>query len=119
QALRDPPARLLPGGGRGDADAEAAPQSHPRALRGRDRAALRRRAGLAQNPLRAVVLGGVPAAHAVDAHHGARVRRVDEPPAADVDPDVAETREEDEVTGLELAPRHGYGIRVVPLRDRV
>ena len=41
QAVRDPPARLLPGGGRGDADAEAAPPRDPRALRGRDRAAVR------------------------------------------------------------------------------
>ena len=34
QAVRDPPARLLRRGGRGDADAEATPQGHPRALRG-------------------------------------------------------------------------------------
>ena len=44
QALRDPPPRLLSGGGRGDPDAEATPQGHPRALRGRDREAVRGRA---------------------------------------------------------------------------
>src|SRR5205814_7478099 len=54
-----------------------------------------------------------------DANPGACVRSVDELSAADVDPDVAEAREEDEVAGLELAPRHGDGIRVVVLRDGV
>ena len=63
QALRDPPPRLLTGGGRGDAHAEAAPPGHPRALRGRDRSAVRERAGLAEDPLRAVVLRRVRSLH--------------------------------------------------------
>jgi hypothetical protein len=52
----------------------------------------------------------------------ARRRRcagVDELPVADVDPDVAETREEDEVAGLELAPRDRDRPRVAPLSDGV
>ena len=56
---------------------------------------------------------------AVDPDDGAGVRRVDELSVADVDPDVAEPVEEDEVAGLELAPRHRDGIRVAPLRDGV
>ena len=45
----------------------------------------------------------VRAAQRRDLHDVAGVRRVDEVPAADVDPDVAEPVEEDEVAGLELA----------------
>ena len=41
QALRDPAARLLTGGGRADADAQAPPSRRPRPLQRGDRAALR------------------------------------------------------------------------------
>ena len=75
--------------------------------------------GLAQDALGAVVLGSVRAAEAVDPDDGAGVRRVDEVSTAHIDPDVAEPVEEDEVAGLELAPRHRDGIRVAPLRDGV
>src|SRR5215470_18813718 len=72
----------------------------------------------ADDPLRAVVLRGVPAvAQAVDADVGARVRGVDDVPTADVDPDVVQPVEEHEVSGLKLVSRNGHGVRVVPLRD--
>ena len=76
-------------------------------------------AGLAQDALGAVVLGSVRAAEAVDPDDRAGVRRVDEAPAADVDPDVAEAVEEDEVAGLELAPRDRDRVGVVVLRHGV
>ena len=74
----------------------------------------------ADDPPRAVVPGGEPAlAEAVDLDVGPGVRRVDEVPVADVDPDVVEPVEEDEVSGLELVLRHRDAARVVPLRHGV
>ena len=68
------------------------------ALRDRDRRALR---GL--EPAGADVGRRVPAAERGDLDHVARVRRVDEAAAADVDPDVAEPVEEDDVARLQVA----------------
>src|SRR4051794_40200967 len=92
-----------------------------RAPRGeRHRARLRGSAELgAQDPLRAVVVGGVPAAEAVDAHDRARVRCVDEVPVPDVDPDVVKPVEEDEISGLERITWNRDRAGVVPLRDGV
>src|SRR5262245_38625215 len=57
----------------------------------------------ADDSLRAVVVGGVPAiVEAVDAYERARVGRVDEVAVADVDPDVVELVEEDKIARLEL-----------------
>src|SRR5438270_529661 len=67
----------------------------------------------------ALVLGRIPGVRqARDLDDGARVRRVDELAAADVDADVADVGlEEHEVAGLEVAVRH---VRTgVPLRPRV
>ena len=72
----------------------------------------------AGNAASAVVRRGVPGlAERGDLHDVARVRRVDELPAADVEPDVAETVEEDEVTGLKVVARHRDAD--VPLRAGV
>src|SRR5262249_44467849 len=60
------------------------------------------------DPPRADVVAAVPAlGEAVDADDGARVRRVDELVAADVDAHMVEVVEEDEVARLELIARHG------------
>ena len=53
--------------------------------------------GLADEATGAVVAPGVPAADRLDRDARAGVRRVDEPPPADVEADVAEAVEEDKV----------------------
>ena len=58
----------------------------------------------------------VPAGERGDLDHVARVRRVDEAAAADVDPDVAEPVEEDEVAGLELGQRDRAAVAVLRVR---
>ena len=61
----------------------------------------------------------VPAGDRGDLDDVAGVRRVDEAPAADVDPDVAEPVEEDEVARLKLVARHrhtGAVLRVARVR---
>ena len=98
QALPHPAARLQRRGRRSDADAEAQAPRRRGALRDRDRRALR---GL--EPASADVGRRVPAAERGDLDHVARVRRVDEAAAADVDPDVAEPVEEDDVARLQVA----------------
>src|SRR5205085_8572733 len=68
------------------------------AFRGRDRELVLDAAG-------SDVRRGVPAGDRRDLDDVAGVRRVDEAVAADVDADMAEPVEEDEVAGLEIAPR--------------
>src|SRR5436305_14561896 len=58
----------------------------------------------------------VPAGERGDLDHVARVRRVDEAPAADVDADMSEPVEEDEVAGLELRHRDRAAVAVLRVR---
>ena len=72
----------------------------------RERHARHRSLRRSVQPHGAVVLRAVPGAReAVDGHHGTGVGSVDEPPATDIDADVADAAEEDEVARLELCPR--------------
>src|SRR5207247_2335197 len=54
---------------------------------------------------RAVVASGIPAGHRPDLNGRSRVRSMNEAAVPDVEPDMAEPIEEDEVAGLERAPR--------------
>ena len=84
-----------------------------------DGAAGQRRRGVVGDALRADIGRRVPGVvEARDLDHVARVRRVDELAAADVDPHVAEPVEEDEVTRLEVVTRDVDADRAV-LRRRV
>ena len=125
QAVCRPPARLHHGGGRDHADAQAQAPSGPGALRGRDRGALRRAVRRGRGERRGRERGLEPAGADVRAVLGeardpddvARVRRVHELTAADVDPHVAEAAEEDEIAGRELVVRNRRSHAV--LRRRV
>src|SRR5205807_5936738 len=61
-------------------------------------------------------LGRVPAGQRRDLDDVARVGRVDELAAADVDADMARTGEEDEIAGLQLADRHRRAHAVLRVR---
>ena len=123
EALRDPPARLHDGGRRDHADAQGQTPRRAGALRGRDRGAVRRasrrrserRDRRQLEPARADVRAR-SAREARDPHDVAGVRRVHELAAADVDPDVAETAEEDEVARRQLVVGDGRSHAVLRCR---